>query len=47
VGLVAFFVGVTGLTWPPHVLGSVILGALGALFGPNAEQALRERQEKK
>jgi hypothetical protein len=39
VGLVGFAVGVTGLTWPPHVLGSVVIASLGALFGPDAVRA--------
>lgn len=39
VGLVGFFIGATGLTWPPHVLGSVVIAALGFLFGPDAVRA--------
>lgn len=43
VGLVAFFVGVSGLTWPPHVLGSVVIAALGALTYPDAKKKLEGR----
>lgn len=39
IGLLGFIVGVTGLTWPPHVLGSVVIASLGALFGPDAVKA--------
>jgi hypothetical protein len=43
IGVVGFLVGATGLTWPPHVLGSVIIAALGALFAPDAVKAREGR----
>jgi hypothetical protein len=39
IGVVGFIVGVTGLQWPPHTLGSVVIASLGALFGPDAVRA--------
>lgn len=39
IGVVGFVIGATGLTWPPHVLGSVIIAALGFLIGPDAVKA--------
>jgi hypothetical protein len=39
IGVVGFIVGATGLQWPPHTLGSVVIASLGALFGPDAVRA--------
>lgn len=47
VGLIAFFVGVSGLQWPPHVLGSVVIAALGALTYPDAKKRLESRGDGK